>query len=86
MSAAVNANAMAAALPNIAAFHQRGPQRVATTVSTMSAVVLPPTTIHPRLVGTSSPPPGAAKKRNPARPNAMAEAPTHSRTEMEKRK
>ena len=82
----MNAKAMAAALPNIAAFHQRGPQRVATTVTTIRNVALPPTTIQPRLVGTSSPPPGAAKKRKPERPKAMAATPTHSRTEMEKRK
>ncbi len=77
---------MAAAVPNIAAFHQRAPHRVATTARTIRKVVLPPTTIQPRLVGTSEPPPGAAKKRKPESPNAMAEAPTHSRTEMEKRK
>ena len=77
---------MAAAVPNMAAFHQRGPHRVATTVTTIRKVALPPTTIQPRLVGTSSPPPGAAKTRKPESPKAMAEAPIHSRTEMEKRK
>ena len=82
----MNAYEMAAALPNMAAFHQRGPQRVATTVTTISAKALPPTTIQPRLVGTSFPPPGAAKRRNPESPKAMALAPIHSRSEMEKRK
>ncbi len=47
---------------------------------------LPPTTIQPRLVGVSFPPPGAAKKRKPESPKAMAEAPIHSRTVMVKRK
>ena len=73
-------------MPNMAAFHQRGPQRVPTTVSAISASVAPPTTIQPRLVGVSFPPPGSAKKRNPESPKAMAPAPTHSRNEMEKRK
>ena len=53
---------------------------------TISAVALPPTTIQPRLVGTSFPPPGSAKKRKPESPKAMAPAPIHSRMEMEKRK
>ena len=59
---------------------------MATTVTTMRKLALPPTTIQPRLVGVWSPPPGAAKKRNPESPNAMAEAPIHSCAEMEKRK
>ena len=52
---------MAADEPNMAAFHQRGPQRVATTVTQMKKMAPEPTTIQPKLVGTSSPPPGAAK-------------------------
>jgi hypothetical protein len=75
----VKANDTAAADPNMAAFHQRGPQRVATTVTTMAALAAPPTTIQSRLLGTSFPPPGSENTRKPESPKAMAEAPIHSR-------
>jgi cell division septation protein DedD len=77
--AAVKAYDMAAAVPNMAAFHQRGPQRVATTPATITPTEIPPTTTQPLVVGTRSPPPGTAKARNPARPRTMAVTPIHSR-------
>src|ERR1700733_1416709 len=79
MRAAVKANEIAAADPNMAAFHQRGPPPDGTTATTMAALAKLPTKIQSRLLGTSFPPPGLENTRKPESPKAMAEAPIHSR-------
>ena len=78
---------MAAALPNMAACHQRGPQRVATTVTTIRTRGAPPDH-DPAEIGRHLVAPARGGEEEEARQpeGDGAEAPIHSRAEMENRK
>ena len=70
VQAAVNAKLIDAAVPNIAARHQRGPRSASTAAITMPPAHAPPATIHSHSGGDSVPSTGSAKYRKPARPAA----------------
>ncbi len=79
MSEAVRANPTAPATPKAAARHQRGPRNAARVASRAVPPQSEPATIHSNVVGTSLPPPGWAKIKNPANPPAAPAQPNHSR-------
>jgi hypothetical protein len=77
--AAVKAKLTDAAVPNIAARHQRGPRMARKTVKTMIPTHTPPVTAHFHPGGGVMPYSGSAKYKKPDRPAATAIAPIHSR-------
>ena len=79
VQAAVNAKLIDAAVPNIAARHQRGPRSASAVAITMPPVQAPPAMSHSHSGGDSVPSTGSAKDRNPARPAVTATTPVHSR-------
>jgi hypothetical protein len=83
VQAAVNAKLIAAAVPNMAARHQRGPRRASRTAIVMATMQAPPVTPHAHGGGVSVPSTGSAKYRKPARPPVRQMAPIHSRRPME---
>src|SRR5262249_52645440 len=70
---------MAAAVPNIAARHQRGPRSARTMAAAMAAQQAAPVMIHCNSDGVSVPYSGLAKYRKPASPRVTASDPSSSR-------
>ncbi len=84
MQAAVKAKLIAAAVPNIAARHQRGPRSARTTAVVIAPVHARIATTHRHSGGGSMPYWGWAKYRNPASPAVTPTDPIHSRRPIRK--
>ena len=84
MQAAVKAKLMAAAVPNMAARHHRGPRRASTTATAIPPLQAPPAITQLQKDGDRLPSSGWAQYKKPERPPTAASEPSHSRRPTEK--